>query len=407
MSLFSALFGHRPQVQTQQSWETLTAYRPAFTTWDGQLYENELIRAAVDVLARHTSKLSVGFEGASKSRLKGNMRVGPNEWQTWPQFLYRVRTIYEMNNNCFIVPILDMYGEISGYYPVLPSQCEVVQVAGKPYLKYRFNNGKTAAVEMEKCCVLIKHQYKDDIFGSSNEALRNTMNLVTMQSQGIQEGIKNSATFRFMGRLTNFTKPEDLRKERERFDKENFRSGSHGGMLLFPNTYTDIKQIEAKPYVVDADQMRIIQENVFNYFGVNMDILQNKCVGDAWDAFYEGAIEPFAIQFSDGMTKMTYTGLEIARGNCVAATSNRLQYASTADKLAVSSQLLDRGILNRDEVRAIWNLPPIPDGEGQNYLVLAEYVDPKDQTNDDGGDSDADETGQGVPDDAGTGNTEE
>ena len=46
---------------------------------------------------------------------------------------------------------------------------------------------------------------------------------------------------------------------------------------------------------------------------------------------------------------------------------------SNQEKLNVSAQLADRGILNRDEVREIWNLPPLPDGEGQAYIIRGEY----------------------------------
>jgi hypothetical protein len=55
------------------------------------------------------------------------------------------------------------------------------------------------------------------------------------------------------------------------------------------------------------------------------------------------------------------------------ATANRLQYMSNKEKLEVSAQLADRGILNRDEVREIWNLPPLPNGEGQEYIIRGEY----------------------------------
>ena len=80
------------------------------------------------------------------------------------------------------------------------------------------------------------------------------------------------------------------------------RDAEGGGLLLFPSTYKDIKQIDVKPWVIDADQMKAIKDNVYEYFGVNEDILTNKAVGDAWSAFYEGAIEPFAIQFSEVVT---------------------------------------------------------------------------------------------------------
>jgi hypothetical protein len=64
---------------------------------------------------------------------------------------------------------------------------------------------------------------------------------------------------------------------------------------------------------------------------------------------------------------------EQSQGNSVIATANRLQYMSNSDKLAVSSQMLDRGIMNRDEIREIWQLPPLPDGEGQAYIIRGEY----------------------------------
>ena len=219
---------------------------------------------------------------------------------------------------------------------------------------------------------MTKFQYSDDFFGESNAALTPTMELIDIQNQGIQEAVKNSATFRFMARVSNFTKSEDLTKERERFTNENLKKES-GGVLLFPNTYSDIKQIQSSPFVIDAQQMAAIKTNVFNYYGVNDDILQNKAYGDAWSAFYEGGIEPFAIQFSDVTTKMLFSEKERAAKSFIMATANRLQYMSNSEKLNVSAQMADRGIMNRDEIREIWNLPPIPNGMGQAYSIRGEY----------------------------------
>ena len=128
-----------------------------------------------------------------------------------------------------------------------------------------------------------------------------------------------------------------------------------------------------KPWVIDAEQMRIIKENVYEYFGVNEGILTNKFTGDDWSAYYEGRVEPFAIQFSEVMTKMLYTLREQSQGNKVMATANRLQYLSNQDKLNVSSQMLDRGIMSINDVREIWNLPPVEDGDRR--IIRGEYYD--------------------------------
>ena len=277
-----------------------------------------------------------------------------------------------MHNSAFICPVYDEYGEPSGIYAPLPSRCEIVEYDDVPYLRYEFSSGKRAAIELAYCGIMTKYQYKNDFFGESNRALYPTMELIHIQNQGIEEGVTSAATYRFYAQLSNFSKAEDLAKERRRFTEENFSNDSDpNGLLLFPNTYKDIKQITARPWVVDSAQMNAIRANVFEYFGVNEDVLQNKAYGDAWSAFYEGAIEPFAVQFSEVTTKMLFTLREQTNGNRVMATSNRLQYLSNAEKLNVSSQMLDRGIMSINDIREIWNLPPVEGGDVR--IIRGEY----------------------------------
>ena len=374
MGFFEKIFGKAPKTVGHYNgyFKMLDGYTPAFHSFQGSIYESELVRASINAVATHASKLKVEFHGAARPALQGKLKRGPNEWQTWGQWLYRTATILYVHNTAFIVPVFDRFGEPSGIYTVLPDRCEVLDYNGVPYLRYKFGNGDTAAVELEYCGILNRFQYKSDLFGESNRAMLPTMDLIEIQNQGIEEGVKNAASYRFSARLTNFTNAEDLKKERQRFTKENFSSESDGGgMLLFPNTYTDIKQLDTKPFVVDADEMNAIRSNIFYYFGVNEDVLENKAIGDSWNAFYEGCIEPLAIQLSDVLTKQLFTLREQAQGNFVMATSNRLQYMSNADKLNVSAQLLDRGMLSLNEAREIWNLPPIEGGDVR--IIRGEY----------------------------------
>lgn len=394
MGLLEKIF-RRPRDVTGGFFKTMTAYSPVFTTWDGALYESELVRAAVDARARHISKLQVTAEGSAKPKLRTALKAGPNAWQTWSQFLYRVSTILDMQNNAFVVPVLDEYGEPKGIYPVLPGNCTLVEHAGEIWIRYQFQTGETAAIPFAECALLTKHQYADDFFGAKNTALTNTMQLMHLQTQGIAEAVKNSNTYRFMAKVSNFSKDSDLKKERQRFTEENLRGDGGGGVLLFPNTYNDIRQIVGKPYVVDAEQIKMINTNVYNYFGVNEKILQNIATGDEWAAFYEGAIEPFAVQLSETLSGMLFTPTERSRGTMIHASANRLQYMSNSDKLQVSAQMADRGLMMLDEIRAIWNLPPLPDGKGQVFIIRGEYKNAYDQVK--GEDGNADTARAGVP----------
>ncbi len=385
MSLFDWLFKNRPKEQGKYEgqFRLLNGYEPRFSNFHGEIYESELVRASINALATHISKLDVKTFGAAKPSLQRKLAHGPNEFQTWTQFLARAATIYYNCNTLFITPVWDEFGEISGIYTPVPDRCEIVQYNGTPYLRYEFSRGQKAAVELEYCGIMTRMQYKNDFFGDSNHALMPTMDLIHIQNQGIKEGVKSAATYRFMAQLSNFSKAEDLANERKRFTKENLSSDAKGGgLLLFPNTYSNIKQIESKPFTVDADQMKEIRANVFEYFGVNEDVLQNKFNSETWAAFYEGAIEPWAIQFSQVLTKMLFTFREQSQGNYAIATANRLAYMSNADKLAVSAQMADRGLMTRNEIREIWNLPPLPAPYGDQLPARGEYYNINEVTTD-------------------------
>ena len=373
MGLIDRIFGRPKASPAQESiYQTLTAYSPVFTSWGGQIYESDMVRAAVDARSRHVAKLQYRMSGTARPKLWTVTKSAPNPWYTWPQFLERSSNIYDIQNNLFIVPILNDVNEVGGYFPALPSTCEVVDRNGEPYLKYRFIGGQTRSVKLERCAIVTKHQLTDDFFGEKNTALDPTMQLVSMVNQGIMEGVKNAATYRFMAQLTGKTMDEDIRKARKRFDENNFQNGG-GGLLLFGNQMTNIKELSQKSYDVPAEQQKLIRENVCNYFGVSEKVIRNEAAGDELDAFFNGSIEPFAIKLSEAMTKMVFTERERNTGNAITFTANRLQYLNIGQKVSMAKELGDRGVLMIDEIRELFNYDPLPDGAGQHAPIRGEY----------------------------------
>lgn len=383
MSLFDKIFRPKDAKESQKAlaqsvvFQELRGYKPVFHDYSGEIYESALVRAAIDARARHISKLKVETFGTANISLQKKLAAGPNQWQTWSQFLYRTSTILDVQNTAFIVPVFDESMIITGYYPVLPSRAEIVEYKGEPWIRYRFSNGQVAAVEMRKCAILTRFQYKDDFFGTHNGALDDTMKLIALQNEGIEAAVKNSATYRWAAQVNNFAKADDLAKERIRFSQENLtKDAQGGGLLLFPNTYSNIQQIKAQSFTVDADQMRLIEENVENYFGVNEKVLRNEATGDDLDAFFNGAIEPFEIQFSEAMSKAIFSERERVLGSKVMATANRLQYMTTTAKVSMAQQLLDRGVMSINEARELFNLAAVEGGDLRT--IRGEYKDASD-----------------------------
>ena len=145
--------------------KSLTAYSPSFSTYDGGIYEMELTRAAVDRYATFCSKLKPEIQGNAYKNLEKVLQYQPNPWMDTTKFLYRLATILKVNTTAFIVPL---YAEdletITGFYPLLPSNAEIISVGGEPWLRYRFANGQTAAIEYKRVGVLTRYQYKSDFF---------------------------------------------------------------------------------------------------------------------------------------------------------------------------------------------------------------------------------------------------
>ena len=368
MGLFEKIFKHDREsekaLDSRIVFTELNGYRPVFHSWGGEIYESELVRSAIDARARHIAKLKPIIYGSARQALMNKMKHAPNEWQTWSQFLYRTSTILDVENSCVIVPVFDADLNVTGYYPVRPKRCEIDEYKKEPWVIYEFDRGKKAAVELRLCAILTKHQFRGDFFGDANTALDETMKLIDINRQGVEAAVENSASYSFLAQTDNFMDEEDLAKERQRFSKKNLsKDAKDGGLLLFPNTYKNVQQIKYTPYTVNAAEAEQIEKNVARYFGVNDDVMQNKANGDALDAFFNGCVEPFAIQFSEAMTRAIFTLRERSNGAALIASANRLQYMATSAKITMAQQMLDRGVMSINEARDLFNYPPVPGGD--------------------------------------------
>ena len=389
MGMFEKIFGRKEQptaLKNAQIFRMLEGYTPAWTTWRGCIYESELIRASLDAWGRNAAKLKPNLKGSALPELQNKLKVKPNAFQEWSKFLYQTATILGVRNNAFIVKTRAEDGTATGIINIVPESWELVEYGGEPWIRFILSNNKRRAERLADVGIMTRFQYKSELFGENNEALKPVMDLITIQRQGITEGIKNGNSYRFYAKSDNWASDEDIGAEMERFNQFTFgNKKAAGGVLLFPNTYEDIHEMKPSGYTVDKEQQEHIKANVFDYFGTNENILQGKATGDDWSAFYESFTEWFAIQLSEVGSGMLFTDRErMGYGNEIFFSSNRLQYMSNKDKLAFVNGLGDRGMITKNEAREVFNLPPLPEPLGSQILARGEYYDIKAEA-DDGG----------------------
>lgn len=381
----------------------LSSYQPVYSTYAGGIYEMELTRAAIHCFATHCSKLKPEVIGNAAPALGRVLQYKPNPLMDTKKYLYRLATAYMTDNNAVVAPIIE-YDEIKGFYPLAVGNMQLVDYSGEIYVRYDMGSGEYFAVEFSKCGIINQFQYTSELWGESNLCLRPTLELIDAQNQGIINGIKNSAVIRFIAKLANSLKPKDVKEEQERLKEINLGISNTAGVFVIDQKYEDVKQIDSKPYIINPSQMEYIKQNVFNYFGTNEHILQNKFTPDEWNAYYEGKIEPFALEIGLVHTNMTFTEREKSFGNQIFFSSNRLQYASIQDKINYVVQMGDRGRTSINEDREVFNLPPIPGGD--RHFIRGEYrpvdsyegapsVSSADTSLIEGGDEPVDKSGRG------------
>ena len=360
-------------------YKTFTETAPSFSAWSGSLYDHPITRAAIERFAAACSKAKPEFTGSQwcKPNVRKLYETWPNELQTWPQFLAKAATIYQMDTTVFIVPGLDRDLNVVALFPLKPAYTEIVDYEGEPWCVFHMLTGEVMAIEYARCAVVSKFQYLSDIFGAGNDVMDPTLALLDAQRQAEMQALENGARIRFIGRVSGMTHGDDLKRKREAFYADNLSRKNYTGLMLYDNTFDDIKQIDEKRFVIDSEEMERVQKPIYYWFGTNEAILTNDFTEDQWGAYYESEIEKFLLGLSEGLTKSLFTVQEVLRGNKVMFSSSRLEYASNKTKLEVISRLGGMGVMSINECREIMQLKPIPGGDarivrGEYYLIDAD-----------------------------------
>ena len=372
-TMFNSVF-HEPQkVAVDGYFSTFTSYRPAFTTWQGGIYEAELTRSIIEAGAEHVSKLKPEIAGAAQIPALNALKHRPNPWQTTPQFLKRCWTILQVHDTCVIIRLDNDKGQHVGYLPVLPRSVVGYDVGGELWLELTFANGQCAYVPWRETGVLTRHQLESDLFGDGADAIMPTLEIMQAELDAEKEAIQQGAAVRFIGKFAQNLSPEDQEKRRKEFNRQNLSLDNAGGIAVYDRAFESVTQVTPQSYTVDAAQMERIEKSAYRYFGSNEDIVTSKATEDVYNTYYESRTEPFALMLGMVLTSMTFSDYAIACGNEITFSANRLEFASNKTKLDVATGLFDRGIWSGDQVAEVFQSPSYEGGE--KHVIRGEYID--------------------------------
>lgn len=367
------------QEQQMKNFEMLNGGYKSFSQFTGDAYQNDIYRSAVDSIARHIAKLSGKHvinnskQPDTNSKINRLLQDRPNPFMSGYDFLYKVATQYFLYNKAFILVQKDSRGNLSGLYPLSPTNVEyVVDANNEVYLKFLFSNGDKVILHMNEVAVLRRHFNSNELLGDDNSAIMGALQLAQTQNEGMNEAIKNSAQIRGIVKYTQALSPSKLKEAKDEFMNNYFTMANNGGVIPV-DTSMEYQPLNVSDVQIDTSQIEVVKKKIYDYLGINESIVNGTYTEDGWQAFFESIIEPFSIQLALELSDKVFSEREKAFNNRIVFESSKLQYASNKSKTNVIKELLPLGVLTVNQALDLLNLPNVEDGDKR--IQSLNYVD--------------------------------
>lgn len=346
----------------------------AVYSWNGNVYESDLIRSCVRPYARAVGKAvakhvrrtvkddTVKVEINPEPYLRFLLEE-PNPLMSMQVLQEKVATQLMLNNNAFILIVRDSMGYPCELYPVPCTMAESIIKDNRIFLKFYYKNGTNNVVPYDDVIHIRNDYNENDIFGTSPvKALTELMEAVGSADRSVKNAVKNSGVVRWMLKFTNSMRPEDLKDNVKSFVDNylNYESDTFGAAGV--DAKVDAQRIEPTDYVPNAAITKQLTERVYSFFNTNEKIVNSTYTEDEWISYYEAVIEPTVSQMSAEFTRKLFTRRERGFGNKIVFESSNLTFASMQTKLSLAG-FVDRAIMSPNEVRAILNLAPVDGGD--------------------------------------------
>ncbi len=384
MGLFQKIFGTRPvkAPDSYADYRLLNSYASSFSAFSGEAWSDDKVRAAVDSFARRAAivqprhiRRNDGAEISVLDKVNRLLQFEPNPYSTAYKFYYRLAANYKIFNGAFVYPDWDqMTGELRALYNINASDVTLKEYAGEMFVQFTFTNGNKYTYPYSELIYVGRHFLDNDVFGSNNKPLTPVLQTAATFNQSMSKFAELVAIIRGILKVQGGVKGEDLTKRRDEFVRDNLRVENNGAGIVVTDNKYEYTPIQDKNTPIPDKQLDYIKNSIFDYFGTNEDIVQNKETPEQASAFYEGELKPFFTQVSQAFTNCIFTKTERGYGNEIVADINTLQYAKIGDKLQAVKYLSDIGALSLDQALTTLGFPPIGGDEGRRRVQTLNMI---------------------------------
>lgn len=388
MGLFSKLFGKKKQVDESKLTlaDYFNAFPPIYSKGDVDVLKNDIFRAGVACITREMRKIyaehvrMVDGENILQNSDIQFVLSHPNKIMTAADFFEKITFITLTQENCFIYPVYEG-GQLVALYPLEPSTYKFVERKDSDELdvQFWFQNGQQrhSVLIDYNLLIHIRRNFTLNEYSGGNlqgnfddTGVKDVVELNDFLADGLKKQVQTSYASHI---VLNLKSTYDIQKEKEAIKIFEEKLNSSKSAVLATGLDTQITSLSKSLNFVDTELVKYIEAKILRPLGVSVAILSGDFTKAQYEAFYQVAIEPLLVTFSQAFTRALFTRKELGYKHQIQFKAEEAAFLSTKEKLEVIRLLGDQGGIYINEARTLIGLRNSPELKGKlmqslNYI---------------------------------------
>lgn len=374
--------------------EVLSDSRAVFSSFGNNIYFSDFVNNCIDRIATEISKIvvvSVTEKDAGISRQNDDItrlfKYQPNPLQSTKDFLAACEWLRRKHMNAFIYPQSEIvtsangqeYRRYTAFYPLNPVSAELGHFEdGRWAIHFTWHDGSADTLPYDSIVHMKWRRGVSMLMGGGNDfgmpddasTLRSLKTLDEIL-QGLPKMIASSLNLNGVLSVKTVVEKKALEQAAKDFESRIFKSDSGIVAVGLEGDYVPIqKNFPAVPETV----LKFLKDIIRERYGVSEAILSGDYDGKQHAAFYQTCIEDFIVEFEQTFSERLFTQREKDVGHRIKCYYSRVAYMDAAEKRELAQLARDTGLMTINEMRELYGMTPLPNGEGDRRLQSLNYI---------------------------------
>ena len=234
--------------------ELITERGNGVYAWHGQLFNSDIIRSCLRPVAVAVGKtvpkhVYCSPDGGIKINPRPYIRYlleEPNPMMSWQQYAEKMTRQRQLNGNAFAYLVRDQSGIPVQMYPLDATSVEsIYDNSGCLWLKFYLTNGNIVTYPYTDIIHLRRDFLCNELFGATpDEALIPLLTIMGNIDKSIISAVKNSSLIRWLLKIQNSLRDEDIDKYVENFSNRYLSTSTNGTGVAAVDSKAEIVQVK-------------------------------------------------------------------------------------------------------------------------------------------------------------------